>query len=123
MDEVSKDFLAHGWDINQKIGIFYDDPQDIDTAKLRSDIGIVVKSSDFQSIDQLSGSYLTQILPQNNRLTTLFPYTNKLSFVVGVFRAYPLINKYLKEHNYVYNLPRIEIYDTKNIQYLVELKQ
>ena len=40
-----------------------------------------------------------------------------------MFKAYPEINKYLKENNYNYDVARLEIYDKKSIQYLVELEK
>ena len=121
MDKMHEDFVVHDRVIGSGIGIFYDDPQNVDTDKLRSDIGMVVKSSDFEKIGALSGAYLTQTLPQANRLLTSFPYKNKMSFVVGVFKVYPEMNKYLEKHNYAYDVARVEMYDEESIQYLVEI--
>ena len=50
MNEMYEDFLDHDWALGSGVGIFYDDPQDVDTDKLRSDIGIIVKSSEFDKI-------------------------------------------------------------------------
>lgn len=121
MDKIYEDFLAQGWEIGSSIGIFYDDPQSVPTDELRSDLGIVVKSRDLENIGELSGTYLTQTLSQANRLLATFPNKNQMSFVVGVFKVYPVMNEYLEEHNYAYDVPRIEMYDENKIIYLVEL--
>lgn len=123
MDDMYEDFLAHNWDIGAGIGIFYDDPKEVASENLRADIGMLVKRADFAKIWELSGSYLTKSLAQDKRVVASFPYKNQLSFMIWVFKVYPAVSSFLDDHNYNYNVPRIEIYNEKNILYLAEIEQ
>jgi AraC family transcriptional regulator len=121
IDKLHTDLESQGWNVWSGIAIFYDDPQDTPTARLRSDLWILVASKDLDRIGQLSGQYLTQELEQKKRLISHFWYINDLSFAMGVFKVYPLMNKYIEEHNYDNSVARIEIYDNTTIQYLAEI--
>jgi len=79
---MNDDFSQHGRSHQTKIAIFYDDPTQVPIESLRSDVGILVYSTDFARVDALSGKYLTKTLAQTQRLVTTFPYKNKLSFAL-----------------------------------------
>jgi len=96
-------------------GVFYDNPQQVDKNKLRSKVGCIL-DSEIDSLTQakLSDKYKIMILPKGNYVTTEFPMKGMLSVMIGIFRVYPAINKYIEENNITEDGPITEIYDTPN---------
>ncbi len=95
------------------IGIFYDNPQKVDKTKLRSDVGCVLDQTDSTTINKLSGKYQIKILPEGEFLVAEFPMKGSLSFIMGVMKIYPVINKYSEEYS-LKDSPVTEIYDVPN---------
>lgn len=95
------------------IGIFYDNPQTTDKDKLRSDVGCVLDNPDSTTITKLSEKYQLQTLPSGDFIVTEFPMNGGLSFMLGIIKVYPSLNKYCIEHGYK-DSPITEIYDVPN---------
>ena len=95
------------------IGVFYDNPQQVDKDKLRSEVGCVLDNTDSALIARLSGKYQIKTLPEGNFLISEFPMKGKMSFIIGVMKVYPALNKYSQEHGYK-DSPITEIYDVPN---------
>ncbi|MDR2010834.1 MAG: GyrI-like domain-containing protein [Bacteroidales bacterium] len=95
------------------IGIFYDNPQEVDKDKLRSEVGCILDNTDDAILAQLSGKHQIKTLPEADYIVTEFPMKGAMSFMVSVIRVYPALNKYCKEHGYK-DSPITEIYDISN---------
>lgn len=107
------------------IGIYYDDPRFVAKDKLRSVAGCVLEKNDYHKILNLRlKGYKIMNHPQRMSLVVEFPYKNMASIYVGMARAYPLLNKYIKENNYKLG-QATEIYDleAKKIIYAIPLKK
>ena len=122
------------WKLKQNLssahlmGVYYDDPAQIDESKLRSEIGLSLSETDYKRLSNIFASefHFKQIPPRRYTMTT-FPYKNMLSIFLGLGKAYPALNDYIKEKGYpddVHNEQNgftLEIYDeTKSlITYLI----
>lgn len=95
------------------IGIFYDNPQEVDKNKLRSEVGCMLDQADSTIVTRLSGKYQIKTIPEVYYVVTEFPMKGGLSFLIGVIKVYPVLNKYCKEHGYK-DSPVMEIYDVPN---------
>ena len=95
-------------------GIYYDNPQKVETSKLRSEVGCILENSDTARITELTAKYKVKTYPKQSYLTTEFPYKGKLSVLVGVMRVYPAMNKYITEQGMSEKGAVMEIYDIPN---------
>lgn len=95
------------------VGVFYDNPQTVDKDKLRSDVGSILDYTDSTIISKLSGKYQIRTLPEGDYIVAEFPLKGGMSFMVGIMKVYPALNKYRKEHGYKRS-PVTEIYDVPN---------
>lgn len=95
------------------IGIFYDNPKNVAKEQLRSEVGCLLNNADSATLEQLSGQYKLKTLPVDDYIVTEFPMKGGLSFMVGILKVYPALNKYAQEHGYK-DSPITEIYDVPN---------
>ncbi|BFN37794.1 hypothetical protein [Fidelibacter multiformis] len=102
----------------QGFGLYYDKPGDVDTDSLRS-IGGCILPSDTDPQALTCGCKIAEF-PHTDAIVAEFPYRGKASVIFGVMKAYPAINKYLKDHD-IPAAPILEIYDVpgKKIRYIV----
>lgn len=108
--------LLNEWGIEtyRGFGIFYDNPQDTEKDKMRSDLGCMLENApDSFLISQIETKFNIKELPEGKFLTTEFPYKGSLSIMFGIMRVYPAMNKYCIEHN-IGDSPIMEIYDVPN---------
>lgn len=98
-------------------GIFYDNPKDVDTDKLRSEVGCIIDTTlDSIQTAQLSKKYNIKTLPQSKYIVAEFPYKGSASIMVGIFKVYPALENYSKENNITTTGPVTEIYDVPNMK-------
>jgi effector-binding domain-containing protein len=115
MDRVYNNLLT-----NEKIettrgfGIYYDNPETVETSKLRSELGCIVEGLDSARLAQLSEKYLVKTLPVSRCVSTTMPFKGGLSVMIGIMRVYPALNSYLAENKLPDGGPVLEIYDTPN---------
>lgn len=119
-EELEKDFEIK---VFQGIGIYYDNPKEIEAGDLRWEIGSIVKTDDNNKIDELKKSFSVKILPHQEYLYVDRPLKGYFSIMIGVFKIYPLIEQYFEDNGYSDEVPIMEIYDNKNktITYRVAL--
>jgi len=117
-------FVDYTW-----AGLFYDKPGMVADDKLRADIGAILSTKDYYSLKlPLENGLLARVLNARPYFKAVFPNKGTVSIILGVFKAYPAINKYMqdlklppftyKEKEYE-NDYAMEIYETKNINYLM----
>lgn len=95
-------------------GVFYDNPQQVEKSKLRSDIGCIVEGLDSTQIANLSDKYKVRIYPQANYVTAEFPFKGHMSVMIGLMKVYPQIDEYIKERAISDKGSIMEIYDVPN---------
>jgi hypothetical protein len=107
-------------------GLYYDNPETVETANLRSIAGCIMDSDgENKSISELKGmgiSFGIAELSQTESITTDFPFKGTLSIVFGVMRVYPKLKAYIRD-NHIAPKPIMELYDPANekITYMVPL--
>ena len=112
-DKIHNDLLDSKIETTKCLGIYYDNPKNVDKDKLRSEIGCIVENVDSETIEKLKTKYSVKILPNENYIVAEFPYKGSLSILMGIKKVYPAIEKYSKENNYA-DAPIMEIYDVPN---------
>lgn len=95
-------------------GIFYDNPQQVEKSKLRSEIGCIVEGLDSTQIADLAGKYKVRTYPKVNYVTAEFPFKGHMSIMLGLMKVYSQIDKYIKEHGISDKGAIMEIYDVPN---------
>jgi hypothetical protein len=94
-------------------GLYYDNPQEVSKDKLRSIVGCIIEGKAIEEIRQLTVKYGLKEYPFSKSVVAEFPYKGKLSIILGVFKVYPKLSRFLKERKYT-QTPIMEIYDQPN---------
>lgn len=121
-DKIYSSLVNDGINTTKSFGIYYDNPKIVEKEMLRSEVGVIVEEIDYSKILALRGKYNVRDIPKSKNVVATFPYRNKYSIMLGVFKVYPKLNNYLEEKDYK-SSPAIEIYDKENqrIVYLFEI--
>jgi DNA gyrase inhibitor GyrI len=93
-------------------GIYYDNPQKVETSKLRSELGCILEESDIHRLNELEGNFKIKTYPKGKYIVAEFPYKGKLSVIFGIMKVYPALNKYVKNNSFNEDGAIMEIYDT-----------
>ncbi len=108
------------------IGIFYDNPKEVEETQLRSESGCIIEAGDVERLNPDKCKYRIQTLPTDTVVTAELPFKGKFSIIVGFMKVYPAIEKYARAHN-MGDGPIVEIYDVANkkiiYRKLVKLKE
>ena len=108
--KLYKSLLADGIKTGRAIGIYYDNPKKVPAKELRSDCGCIINEKDFPVLPRLLEKYQAKTLPAGKRLAAEFPYRNRLSYMIGPVKVYPVLMKYVREKGLKIS-SAIEIYD------------
>lgn len=120
MDEIYYDLKDNYSIVTTKgFGIYYDNPKEVAKEKLRSIAGSIVEGSSLQDLGIISSKYTVKEYPASKSVVAEFPYTGKISIMLGVFKVYPKLNIYIDKKKYA-PVPIMEIYDQPNgkIEYI-----
>jgi hypothetical protein len=100
-------------------GLYYDNPQEVDKAKLRSVVGCIVEGRSVEDLKKVSIKYGAKEYPSSRSVVAEFPYKGKMSILIGIFKVYPKLGSYIKKHKYP-QTPIMELYDqpNKRIEYI-----
>jgi len=106
----------------QGFGVYYDNPKLVAKEDLRSIGGVILDPMYENQVGDLERRFNIKKISAQPAVVVEFPYKNKLSIIAGVYRVYPVIQKYLTEKNYP-TKEMMEIYDSANhkITYLMFL--
>lgn len=125
MDEVYYSLLNDNKiETTKGFGIYYDNPRNVETSKLRSEIGCMLDEPvDSTTLVDISARYKVKIYPEDTYLVAEFPNKGMISTLVGIMKVYPALNKYAKENGFQEDSPVAEIYDmpSKKILYRKQL--
>ena len=95
-------------------GIYYDNPQKVETSELRSEAGCVLEKKDIEKLPVLENKYSIRTFPEKEYIITEFPYKGKASIFFGIMKVYPALNKFVALNGYKENTPVMELYDIPN---------
>ncbi len=124
MEELYEVLLLEEISTDMGIGIYLDDPSSVAVDELRSECGVVIDEEDVNKLNLDSEKYKIKNLEKTSYAVITFPLKNKISYIVGMIRVYPVLWNYLVENKYSEDGPAIEMYDMANglIYYMVEIK-
>jgi len=92
-------------------GIYYDNPQQVEKSKLRSDVGNILENPTPELLEKLEKKYNIKTLDRQKFVVAEFPYKNQMSVVMGIMKVYPALTRYCKENQNNENGFVMEIYD------------
>ncbi|MCM0606698.1 MAG: hypothetical protein KA715_11455 [Xanthomonadaceae bacterium] len=129
VDYMMKISLSMGATPIAGFGQYYDDPSTVALEKLRSDAGIVIDPKDLGKFQNYAHNLksehkiLTREFPLTRAVTSEFPLRGILSTFLGIIKAYPVMDQYMKSKNYPMTYA-FEIYplNEKKVQYAFPLK-
>jgi len=109
------------------IGVYYDDPQQVDPTDLRYCVGVVLpddKTLADEHLKTLSNhGFKETILPAvEHAVITKFPFNNTISIFIGVARVYPKLAEYIQTEKLCAH-PMVEIYDKDHIIFMAPLSR
>jgi hypothetical protein len=103
-------------------GIYYDNPDEVETENLRAEIGILLEPADFEKAALLEGTGLQiKDFPEQLVLKTELPKKSFLSFMIGSMRVYPKFAEQLEAKG-MKGTFGIERYSEKRIIYMMGLE-
>ncbi|MFA5751210.1 MAG: GyrI-like domain-containing protein [Candidatus Paceibacterota bacterium] len=114
MMELSNKLKEAGFNSVDGVGIYYDNPDITPKEELRSDVGSIIRIEDMEKVELNKDKFNFAILEEKDYLTAEFQIKNKLSYMIGPMKVYPLFNKYFKEKNLPNQTKGIEYYDMTN---------
>ena len=124
MDSVYYELInVHNIKTTRGFGLYYDNPAEVEKSKLRSLAGCILDGYSEQQIKklhpELHNNFGVATSPSTQSVTAGHPYKGTLSIILGVFKVYPSIQKWMKKYNRR-SVPIMEIYDQPNrkISYL-----
>lgn len=122
-DSLMNELKGYGVAPQKAFGIYYDNPNNTTKSpeEFQSVVGLILDSVDYAKIDELSrvGFRIEQF---GKTLSTVvhFPKKSNLSILLGIFKAYPALEKFRNEKGYT-NVAAIEIYSSKEIIFAMEI--
>jgi len=116
-DRVHADLEVDGIGTTVGLGIYYDNPAEVESYQLRSELGSIV--DEFQ-MEILPEEYNSKVIEAAEYAVVKFPIKNTLSYMVGPMKVYPILEEYLggiSDMEYT-----IELYTADSIYYMVEVE-
>ncbi len=123
MDAIYYDLLNnYSIKTTKGVGVYYDDPREVPSEECRSIGGCILEPGDYPRIEELKQKYDVREYPSGSAVVAEFPFRGKMAIVLGIFKVYPKIGKYMDEKGYG-PAPSLEIYDmpVKKIIYAVSV--
>jgi len=121
MDRIYNTLLGEkGVSATTGFGLYYDKPGTVPDKKLRSIAGCIIEKEYQNKLQAPSPKFRTGFIPESKSIIARFPYKGNISVLLGLFRVYPYLNRYMSEKRLVMG-PVMELYDIKNgsISYIV----
>lgn len=117
LNRVGASLKEDGIESAKSFGIYLDNPKLVKADKLRSKLGFIIEAKDRSRVGK---KYKVMNWPAKNCLVTELPIRSDLSYMIGPMKAYPELNKALKEKGYKMGAA-MEIYDmpAKKILYIM----
>lgn len=122
INEVYSALKGVSLEAKEGFGLYYDDPKSTPTAKLRSRLGCIIEQKYLIKTIKLPKDIKLATLKKQNSMVVEFPLKNNISYILGIFKAYPALSKHMDEKNYKM-APAMELYDMPNhkIDYIIEI--
>lgn len=108
-----------GIETTKGFGMYFDNPREVAQEKLRSVVGCIVEGKSSEDLLEVRKKFSVREFPVSQSVVVDFPFSGKMSILLGVFKVYPVLGKYVEEHQ-LKKTPIVEIYDapSKTIRYI-----
>jgi len=114
-DEVYNQLKNIGIETYKGFGIFYDNPDEVERTKCRSEIGCILEPNDIDKLPEIEKYFKVKTFPTGQYTSTDFPFKGTISIFIGMFKVYSAINVIKEEKNELYvDGPIMEIYNMKD---------
>ena len=100
MKEVVEAVKAAGLTSYKGFGLYYDSPKKVDEENLRAEVGVVLPEEEISKVQNLATQFQLKNIPAQNSVVVKFPYRIDLSILLGIFKVYPLLTKYVEDKGY-----------------------
>ncbi len=113
----------HDLTTTRGFGLYYDNPQLVEKANLRSLGGCIVDGLTPEELHRrypgVKESFAVGVFPASLSVAAEFPYRGTVSVILGVFRVYPRLHTWMKKYKRR-SVPVMEIYNTpdRKVTYL-----
>ncbi len=124
MDALYQDLLNnYSIETTNGVGLYYDNPRKVAPEQCRSIGGCILEPGDYTRIEELKQKYDVREYPSAKAVVAEFPFRGKMAIILGIFKVYPKLGKYMEEKGYT-SCPMLEIYDmpAKKIIYAVSVE-
>ncbi|MEG1555738.1 MAG: hypothetical protein RR356_03335 [Bacteroidales bacterium] len=115
IDSVTN-LLRTKWNLTpaQEFGIYYDNPHQVATNQLHSEVGCILTDVDDSTLLEMAHFLKVKKEPKMEYIVTEFPWKHQYSILMGIWKVYPALQYYINERTYNENGPVMEIYDQQN---------
>ena len=114
MREVEEKLKKQGVFSERGFGIYYDNPENVQSEDCRSFIGVILEKNEaFKATELKLMGFKLDSVPVKSALQVTFPIRNSFSYMIGPKKAYPVLSKHMKEKNYNPDLT-MEIYNVRS---------
>lgn len=113
---------------NKAIGIYYDDPNNVNVNESRYVVASVLAEDDTEPDKEMVkrfeeyGFVIFKLPKVDNAVRATFPYKSFVSIFIAVQKVYPHLCSFIEEKKLCAH-PFLEIYDGQNIQFMVPLSK
>lgn len=124
MADVTAQLNREGAKYTRGFGVYYDNPRNTPPEQLRSFVGGILDEKDSTMAPQLrEKGFKVESMQRGQALVVSLPLRTNLTYIIGTMKAYPALNKYLQEKNLKSAGAAMEIYDGKQIVYIMPLRK
>lgn len=108
------------------IGVYYDDPSEVDVPRLRYLVGVVLNDTERPATKEVkeqleAEGFKTASFPAvDHAVTTVFPFRGSVSVMIAMARVYPKLREYIKE-KLLCARPMMEIYEGERVLFVCPL--
>lgn len=108
------------------IGVYYDDPNEVEPLRLRYLVGVVLNDTDQPAAKEVkeqleAEGFKTASFPAvDHAVTTVFPFRGSVSVMIAMARVYPKLREYIKE-KLLCARPMMEIYEDNRVLFVCPL--
>jgi DNA gyrase inhibitor GyrI len=113
MDEVDSWLRENGVESTKGVGLYHDDPANVEESQLRSDVGNIVENVDEEVLVKIKEKFEVREIPKTKSAVIEFPIKSPLSYMIAPMKAYPALTQHWIEKGYAVTDSDvgIEIYD------------
>lgn len=109
MDELYFELLDQGVETRRGFGLYFDNPEEVPAAELRSRVGCVVEPEAWAALDSVRDQFQVMDYPDVEAVVARFPYRGSASIMFGAMKVYPKLAQALGTRPA--GGPALEVYD------------